>query len=419
MTTRNMVKNLSWLSAGNVLAKPIWFAFITYVCIRSMGLREYGMMTASLALMGIVDGIFTLGTSTLSIREIARERGKSSEYFSNFLPYRLIASALAVGTGLIIELILGNHSLLTTALFAGTYVFFMNLTDYCRALFRAHEIFRIEAISIVVEKLLVVGFGSLFLYYNRTAAGVLMGMTVGVLFTFLLNYRWVVLDFAKMTTSLMNRSFFKQNMPQAVPLGLASIFVLLYFRTDSVMIEAMQGELPTGQYAMAFRVTEALLLIPATVTAILLPRLSSLFSSGFSNFRKLSQRSIYVLFVVCLFIAFVIFAFAPVIVKTLEPSAEAEPAIALLRILVWAFPIAAINSVLAATMTASDLQKKLAWVLGFAALLNIGLNYVLIPILSATGASYATIATEVFVAVFFLALVPKEDRTAMNVTEAH
>ena len=72
--------------------------------------------------------------------------------------------------------------------------------------------------------------------------------------------------------------------------------------------------------------------------------------------------------------------------------------------------IGSVNSLMSTIMTASDLQKKLAWVLGFAAFLNIGLNFVLIPSLSATGASYATIATEVFVAVSFIGLLPRKGR---------
>ncbi|MCH8121741.1 MAG: flippase [Bacteroidetes bacterium] len=403
-----IAKNLTWLTLGNFLVKPIWFVFITYVCIRFIGLREYGLMTATLALMGIVNGVLTLGTSSYSIREVARDPSKSTLFFSNFLPYRLSASMLAIAIGLAIELILGNQAILIMALFAGTYILFMNVTEYCRTLFRSHERFEYEAISTVVEKLLVVTCGSLALVYDRTATGVLLGMTIGILLTFLLNFRWVIKDFARMSVSLIDRSFFKRAMPQAIPLGLASVFVLLFFRIDSVMIEAMKGELPTGQYAIAFRITEALFIVPAMVTTILLPRLSHLFVSGFSRFKTLSQKGIIGLFGVSFLLALLVFAFAPLIVQSMDPTVDAEPAIALLRILVWAVPVASVNSLMSTIMTASDLQKKLAWVLGFAAFLNIGLNFVLIPSLSATGASYATIATEVFVAVSFITLLPRK-----------
>ncbi|GMQ82899.1 MAG: hypothetical protein BMS9Abin05_2365 [Rhodothermia bacterium] len=405
---QKIAKNLTWLTSGNFLVKPIWFVFITYVLIRFIGLREYGLMTATLALMGIVDGVLALGTSTYSIREVARDPDKSTLFFSNFLPYRFSASVLAIAIGLAIELFLGNQAILITALFAGTYVLFMNVTEYCRTLFRSHERFKHEAISTVAEKLLVVTGGSLALFYDRTAAGVLLGMTIGIFLTFLLNFRWVIKDFARMSVSLIDRSFFKKAMPQAIPLGLASVFVLLYFRTDSVMIEAMKGELPTGQYAVAFRTTEALLIVPAMVTAILLPRLSHLFVSGFGRFKTLSRKGIIGLFGTSFLLSLLVFAFAPLIVKSMDPTVDAEPAIALLRILVWAVPVASVNSLMSTIMTASDLQKKLAWVLGFAAFLNIGLNFILIPSLSATGASYATIATELFVAASFITLIPRK-----------
>ncbi|TDI70107.1 MAG: hypothetical protein E2O85_04345, partial [Bacteroidetes bacterium] len=124
-----IVKNLTWLTFGNFLVKPIWFVFITYVCIRFIGLREYGLMTATLALMGIVDGILTFGTSPYSIREVARNTEKSTLFFSNFLPYRFSASVLAIAIGVVIELFLGNQAILITAVLAGTYILLMNVTE--------------------------------------------------------------------------------------------------------------------------------------------------------------------------------------------------------------------------------------------------------------------------------------------------
>ena len=49
-----IAKNLIWLSFGNFLVKPIWFVFITYVCIRYLGIRQYGTMTAAVALIEVV-----------------------------------------------------------------------------------------------------------------------------------------------------------------------------------------------------------------------------------------------------------------------------------------------------------------------------------------------------------------------------
>ncbi len=407
--TNQVLRNISWLAVGNVVVKPIWFVFITYVCIRYMGLEQYGSMTATLGLMAILDGTMRLGTSDYSIREIARDQSRSSRFFSNFLPFRALAALVAIGVGIGIELVIGNQNLIRTATFAGTYVLARNLTEYCRTLFRAHEVFKYEAISTIWEKIFVVGMGTLFLARVPTASSVLLGMTIGMLLTLGLNFRWVVPRFASIRWTLVQRAFFREHMPKALPLGLASIFVLLYFRTDSVMIQAFKGDLVTGQYGLAFRVVEALLMLPAMVTAVMLPRLSDLYGTASRPYRVLGLQSVFGLFGMSTAIAVVISLSAAFIVTTLDTSPNAVPAIALMRVLIWVFPLAAANSALSTMMVAADRQKRIAYVLGIAATLNIALNLILIPRHAAMGAAIATIATQLVVAAAFLGSLPPRD----------
>ena len=74
-----------------------------------------------------------------------------------------------------------------------------------------------------------------------------------------------------------------------------------------------------------------------------------------------------------------------------------EPAARALQILAWAAPFVSLNYVLSVTMNAADDQRLLAWVLGFAALFNLVLNFILIPRYSFFGASASTVATEVLI----------------------
>ena len=115
----SLLRNMGWLTLPNAIVKPLWFVFITYVCIRFMGLKQYGVMTAALALMSICDGSLTLGSTPYTIREVARDTSRSSEFFSNLLVSRMLLSLVAVGIGLGIRVILGTGAL-DVVLFAGS-----------------------------------------------------------------------------------------------------------------------------------------------------------------------------------------------------------------------------------------------------------------------------------------------------------
>lgn len=396
-----VLKNMGWLAAPNALVKPLWFIFITYVCIRFMGLEQYGLLTAALALMSICDGSLNLGTSVYTVREVARDRERSELFFSNLLLARIVLSLVAVATGLGIRWLLGTGAM-DVVLFAGFYVFFRNLLEYCRALFQSHELFHVEAATTVLEKILVVAGGSWALFMQPDAASGLLGMSAGMALTFGGTLIWTTRHVTAVRFSLMSKDFYRKALPHALPLGLSSLFVLLYYRTDSIMLETMEGQLVTGQYGLAFRITEAMIMLPYIATVVLLPRLSALFDSDGHAFSRLFQRGIWGMAGASGLAAGVVWLMAPWIIALLDGSTEAEPAVGLLRILLLSFVLNSVNQIGTIHLTATHQQNRLAIVLAVAAAANIGLNLILIPGWSAAGAAWATVITQVFILIGFL-----------------
>lgn len=398
-------KNITWLTVANFAVKPAWFVFITYVCIRQIGVSSYGTMTAALALMSIVDGILSLGTNQYTVRELAREKSDADRFFTNFVLLRLVTATVAVLVGIAVEILVGNSAILVMAFFAGTYVLSRSLTDYCRSFYRAAENFRSDALSTVLEKLLVIALGTLFVLAWPTAESLLFGMTVGMTITLIANWIWINKRFAAFNRVLLGAKFLRRTMPDAIPLGLASIFVLIYFRTDSFMVDAMVDSLAAGQYAIGFRVLEALIIIPSIVVTVILPRMSRLYHVRRKDFSWFSVGSTSVVTITALIVAGTVYFSAPAIVQLIDSSSEAKPAVRILQTLIWSFPFAALNYVLSTIFVASDRQRSLAVILGCAALVNITLNFYLIPLQGASGAAVATIVTQLFVTIAFLLLL--------------
>ena len=402
MKHANFFVNVTWLTAGNLAVKPVWFVFITYVCIRTIGAEQYGVMAAALALMSIVDGTLMPGTSTLTVREVARRKERSSLFFTNFLVARGVLSLVGIAAGLAIATLLGNRSVLFTVALAGLYIVARSFTEFCRTFYRANEIFKREAYSTVLEKILVVISGSVALAIVPSASSVLLGMSLVMIATSAVNYRWVVSEFAKFRRSLLDSDFVRNAIPLAIPLGLSNLFILLFLRTDSVMIEAFVGEVATAQYALAFRILEALVIVPSIFVTVLLPRLSILSKTDLSMFHRISWRTTLGMFFVATFLSAAVWAGAPTIIRLIDDSAVMLPSVPLLQVLIWSFPLSATNFLLSTTLTAADKQKSMAIILGIAAVLNIVLNLWSIPVYGATGAAYATIATQIIVSISFL-----------------
>lgn len=374
-------RNITWLTAGSVLVKPLWLVFITAFCMQVLGSSGYGIMTAALSLMAIAAVFSDLGTTEYSIREVARSRQTASAYFSNLLAARGVLTAAALAAALGLGWLLGYRGGAMVALaFAGVYAMALRLTEFCRGFYRSFEVLRLEAVSLIVEKVFVIGFGLVALWRTRTPAGTLGGMAVGMTVALALNVAWIHRHLTPLRRAALEWPFVRHAFRVALPLGMYGLFTLVFTGSGPVLLEALAGEAAAGFYGAAYRILEALQLLPVVVGAATLPRLSSLFHQRqIGAFEGLVRRSLLGLGLVSACIALAVSVLSPMVMHLLDPSSEFEQAGYILRVLIWAFPLLAVNYGFTMALIASDQQRFLAMLYCGGAGAIVLLNLVLIP----------------------------------------
>lgn len=415
--SRSLIHNLSWLGTANLVVKPVWFVFITALCMRVLGGAEYGVLTTTLSLAAIAASLTEVGMIRYSTREIARDRGVAARFFTNFVALRLLligvtwVGLIGVGWGY-----LGYRGPVLTALFfAGAYQFSLYLTEYCRALYEAFEDLRREALMLYWEKALVIGGGLAGLLAARTATATLAGMALGMMATTVLNVAWIARHLAPFRRALLSRTFLWQALRVMIPFGLATLFSRIYFRIDIVMVEQWLGETAAGQYGAAFRILEALNLLPAMVSfAAVYPRLARFQHAGQKTpFVRLLGQSFLGLGTVGALVAGALTLLAAPIIHLLAPDPVFAPAAPTLQVLTWALPLLCFNSLLYVALLTLDEQRYLAAMLGLSVLVNVGLNALLIPRQGLAGAAYATLLSEVLLlAAYLIRYVRRTTRAA-------
>lgn len=399
-----LLRNISWLGAANLAVKPIWFLFVTALCMRVLGVDGYGRMTAALALAGVAANLIDLGMARYTVREVARDRSLAGRFFTNFLSFRGAMSLVALGAVLLTGWILGyRDTALLAVLFAAAYTYTLELTNYCRSFYEATEDLRRQAVMLVVEKTLVVAAGAALLLLTRSPEWTLAGMAIGMTITTGLNARWISTRIAPFRPADLDWGFLRRAIRIMVPLGLAGAFFNLYFRVGLVMVEAYLGETAAGQYGAAFRILEALNVLPSVIViSAIYPRLSRLLHEGETgDFRRLFLRSQWSLAAVSVGIALGLTLFSSAVISLLDPDPAFSPAGPALRVLSWAFPIYCANSLLYSALVAAEDDRFTAWSLAAAVVVNIGLNAVLIPAWGIQGAAFSAIAPEVVLAVVY------------------
>lgn len=370
--------------------------------MRILGAQEYGTVTTALAIGFIATALADLGATRFSIREIASDRTQAPKLFTNFGALRIGTYFLTFFASLMIGFWIDyGVDRLSGLAYATIYAICMNMMTFLRGMYQAYEDLKLEAFSLIVEKLLVICGGTIGLLITGSATGTLAGLAAGLSATAILNLAWINRKLIPFVPRLFDPTYIRQSIPSILPLGLFGFLGVIYLRIDLIMIEALAGTVQAGQYATAFRVHEASFIVPSVVVmAATFPKLSSLFGkSDFDNFKKLIVRASMGSVLVAVFLAIPISLASSEIIALLDPDPLFAPAAGAISLLIWSLPMVCLNAVLYSALIVMSREMICVIVLVILSLINISMNYFLISDYGIAGAAISTLLCEVLLSI--------------------
>ena len=188
------------------------------------------------------------------------------------------------------------------------------------------------------------------------------------------------------------------------PLLIAGLSVMLYMKSDQVMLEWLRGPEDVGQYSVAVRVAESLYFLPVVLSNTFLPRIGQ-GTGQFDSDLDLRQlyRSAWLLGIGMMAISMLLLpSLIPVVFGTEFLPAKAA--------LIWLGPAAFAVSIGCASdawLNTQGLQKLIAQRSAVGAVTNIALNIFLISRMGFVGAALAT-SISYIVSVYIVGVLRKE-----------
>ena len=204
----------------------------------------------------------------------------------------------------------------------------------------------------------------------------------------------------------MNLDLCRYLLREAVPFGLSTFFIRIYYYIDTIMISLIISN-PNeimGWYSAAYRLVFVLSFIPTTFLMAIYPIMSKCYVSKDDALKFMFERSFKYLLIIAVPIGIGITSLASKIILFSYGPNYAPSTIAL-QILVWSEVFIFLNSVFGNLLYAINKQIVVAKQTMFASLLNILLNLVLITKFSYIGASIATVVTNCFSFIFLFIFV--------------
>ena len=388
------LRNSFIVLTAKVIARLIALVTVLYM-IRKLSPAHYGTFTALVNLTAIASVALDLGFNVLFVREGARHREEIERYLRNVMSLRLVMSVVALLILAALVFPLGLQDLLLPGFVL------MVLTSYSTLLrngLYAVQQLGFEAIAVVLESLVLL---ALILYGGRTGQGVAYYVwAYAAQYAFSCVYFTVVLAFKRIATIgwRFELDFLREWLWNGLPFALTFVLTIIYFRIDQPLVLLFHGRFDASYYAAAYKPIESLLFVPITFLSIVFPVLSVYHHERRGDMLDAVNRFFKALLLMGWPMSVGIFVLARPLTPLLlgpgyEPSANA------LRILAIALGVAFINNAFIGALNASDRQSSFSWAAGWSVVINVAVNLALIPPFSFIGASWATVLTELTLAV--------------------
>lgn len=407
---KTLLSNSAW-SIVNQGARVATLAVVTIALSRHFGPQRFGTLAFGLAFVRIFAVIAAFGLDRLLVRRLAENPEQAGAILHLAFRLKLVLALASYAALLGLAFLIDPHSRLTVAIVALAGAGLLcQPCDVFDLHFQSENRFRLSFFGRTIPILLSTGIKLAALFAGapllvfaalETGEAILIGAAL-----------WLLHRLQSPEPNLARQPAvgidWRRLLGEGLPLLLASLAVLIYMRSDILMLGKMAGFQAAGIYCAAAQITEACALLPLAFAPALFPILVRWRKHGpryyKQQFGRLFLGAALTGFAVSLFLTV---AARPIVLLLYGP--QFLPAAKVLVIHGWA----TIFVFLGIVQSGYDITEGLTWAAtqraAIGAVTNIGLNFILIPKYGATGAAIATLISYGCSA-FLLNLVRKATR---------
>lgn len=386
---RQIATNISTQMALRVLVMPISIVTVSLTA-RTLDPSGLGVWTAVGAYVGIWGTLTDIGLTTVAMQRMAAEPERESEWLGALAGLRVVLSVLVAALcAVTVPLFLATGH---TAAWILTLTIFSTGGSALMAVFNSRLRSGLALSFSVLQNFLWLGIVVAFYVTGASVVDFAIANTIVIAIVCALQIR-AAHRYAHIAWRA-GRALWRPMMKVALPLGIASILITVYYQIDSVLLLQLSTSHEAGLYGAAYRFMAPLLMLPAAVMSSFFPVLSAANVTDPERVRRLVQRAAELMAVISLpALAGAIVLSGPIVHK-LYGSPYAHSA-EVLPILVIAYVSICFGSLAGFLAPLLNLHWRLAIYSAIGAAANIGLNVWLIPRYGALGSAWATVATEV------------------------
>ncbi len=393
---RKIAYNVAFSSIAKIFSTILALVGIGFIT-RYLGREGFGDYATVLAFFSFFAAIADLGLYSVATREISRKNADEAKIMGNVFVLRIISSLFVLLLApLTIIFLPYSHEIKTGILIiALSFVFsssYMVLNGIFQKNLAIDRVVLAELFGKIIQITTIITAIKFDLGFIAIMSALLFSMMFNFIVILILSRRYLKFKLE------MDLSYWRKFLKNSLPMGLSVIITFFYFKIDTILLSFMQGSEAVGIYNAAYKIMENIIFFPAMIMGLVLPIISRHIFSDSIKFKNIANKTfkVFFLLIIPLLIGIMFLAEDIMLIVGGQDFLISANVLRFLSVaLVFIFFGNFFNSIL----LAGNLQKKLMKVLAICAVVNISLNFALIPTYSYLGASFVSALTELLVVI--------------------
>ena len=398
-TVQRTAKNIIFLQAAGILSGFLGFAGTAYLA-RVLEPENFGKIAFAMAILSFFLIFIHLGLDTIGTREIARHNDSLKKYVGNIFFIKTLFGIITISLMVLVVLFILfiNNSSEVKYLIILYVLTLLPLIFHFDWVFKGVEKMEYTGLALVTKTLFLV---ALYFIIIKSPKQILLvpviqfvanlAAVLVLLFIFHKYYGSIQL---KIDTALC-----RQLVKKALPIGIYIFMVTILNYTDSIMLGFMKSKAEVGYYNAAYKIIWLLLGFASAYFDAIFPLISKFYTSSLAKLELLLNYTVKLMIGFSLPLAVGGTMTARSIMNLIYGNRYDDGIIAF-QLLVLAVPVISINTVFVWALLGCDRQKRCLKVIILQAVVNVSLNFLLIPAWGISGAAIAVIAAQ-SVGIFF------------------
>ncbi|MEA2419555.1 MAG: hypothetical protein QOE60_1761 [Thermoleophilaceae bacterium] len=377
---------------------------------RHLGVVDYGHFVTVTSVVFIVGGITEAGLTNLGTREFTvLEPDQRDAFLRNLAGLRFALTTVGIGLAALLLLVTGAESVIVQGTLIAGAGLLLSLTQQAYAIpllarlrlgwIAALELLKQAVLTASIIALVLAGAG-LIPFFATGVASAFVGLCVTMA---LIRREAPLMPAAQLET-------WRRILRDVLAYAVAAAVGLIYFRLAVILMSYVASDYQTGIYSTAFRIVEAIAVIPWLVVSSGFPILARAARDDRERLRYGLQRLFEVALIVGAGIALALMLTARFAIEVVGGLPEFEDSVPVLRVLA----LALVTSFLVATWSFALLSlrehRALLVANAVAAVVAAAGTIVLAGAFDAMGAAVATVAAEAVLAVGYLITLMRRHR---------